>query len=217
MKIRKFIAALVLILVPAITFAQGLPIKDGDSSTLADVDANKNLKVTEGESTEATYIAAATSAFTASDSILNIEAEASRGFRIARVCIQPGNATAAVSTLWQLIRTTTASSGGTSITAEVTSGNNALAKMDPGSANWSGAVRTGGTEGSSGAIIDSGNLWVGVAATGTGPSQADCRDYGGNGLRMPTVAAGTTNGVKLMFTGTAGGTGQSATIYFIAD
>jgi len=195
-------------------------------NSAASVAANKlfvnlygSARVTAGKSDDASYIVAATSAFTAVDSILNLEAEAGRGFRITKVCINPGSATTAANTLWQLIRTTTASSAGAAITAEVTSGNNALVKMDPGDSNWSGAARTSGTEGTSGAILDSGNVYVNIAATGsTGTSLGtQCKEYGLVDGKQPIVAAGTTNGVKLMFTGTAGGTGQSAAIHFIAN
>jgi hypothetical protein len=38
-----------------------------------------------------------------------------------------------------------------------------------------------------------------------------------NGGKLPTVPAGVGNGIKLMFTGTAGGAGLSAMIRFIAE
>lgn len=154
-------------------------------------------------------------AYTAVESLINLEAEASRGFKIQQICITPGSATAAAWTLWQLIRTTSASSVGTVIAAESTT-THSVTKMTPTAANWAGAARTGGTEGTSGAVIDGGTVFVNITATPPAHAgQVFCRDYGTWG-EMPTIAAGTTNGVKLMLTATAGGASQSAQIRFIA-
>lgn len=155
-------------------------------------------------------------AFTAVDSFLNIESEARRGFYITKVCITPGSATAAAYTQWQLIRTTTVSSAGTVIAAEVTSGNNVNAKMDQRNANWIGVVRTGGTEGTSDAILDSDNIFVNITATPPTVINQMCRDYCIGNMKCPYIPQGIANGVKLMFTGTAGGASQSARIEIIA-
>jgi len=155
-------------------------------------------------------------AFTAVDSLLNVEAEANRGFYITKVCVTPGSATAAAYTLWQLIRTTTASSGGTVIAAEVTSGNNVNAKMDQRNATWTGIVRTGGTEGSSGAILDSDMIFVNITATPPAVIDEFCREYCNENEKCPFVPKGVTNGVTLMFTGTAGGASQAGRIEIIA-
>jgi len=215
MKTWKIILALLLI--PAILAAQGIPIKSGADSNLASVNSNKSLETTEGESTRATYeVHVSNIAVTASDGVINLESEVGRGFRISQLCIEPGAATAAATVLWQLIRTTTASSGGTTIVAESTT-THSITKMDPADATWSGTARFAATEGTSGAVLDAGTVFVRIAATPPTKEQLFCREYGMNGGKLPTVVAGTANGVKLMFTGTAGGVNLSAMIRFIAD
>ena len=155
-------------------------------------------------------------AVTALDDVLNLESEAARGFRISQMCITPGQATAAAWVQWQLIRTTTASTAGTVISPESTT-THSISKSDVADVNWSGLARFAATEGTSGAVLDAGTLFVNVAATPPAvPGQTFCREYGMNGSKLPTVAAGVTNGVKLIFTGTAGGTGFSAMLRFIA-
>lgn len=210
--------AIGVVLLGTLTLAQGIVIKSGADANLATVNVNKALLVEEGESSEATYeVHVSNIAVTASDGVINLEAEAGRGFRISQLCINPGQATAAAWVQWQLIRTTTASSAGTAITSENTT-THSITKMDPADANWSGLARFAATEGTSGAVIDAGTVFVNIAATPPAhPGHIMCREYGMNGGKLPTIVAGTTNGVKLMFTGTAGGAGLSAMIRFIAD
>jgi hypothetical protein len=218
MKTLKWI--FVFVLVPVMLAAQGLPIKDGDSSTLASVNVNGSVEVVHGEPAVASYLVGTTNAAitSAGSDVLSLEAEASRGFRVTKLCIYPGSATAAALVQWQLIRTTTASSGGTQITAEVTSGNNFLSKADPGDANWSGVARApAATEGTSGAILDSGMAHVAITATPPTTFPYFCREYGIVDGKQPIIAAGTTNGVKLMFEGTAGGVDLGAVIHFVAN
>lgn len=164
-----------------------------------------------------TYTVHAVSAFAAVDSIINLESSEDKGFRITKLCIQPGSATAAAYTLWQLIRTTTASSGGTLIANEGTT-TNAVTKLYAGDTDWPGIARTGGTEGTSGAVIDQGYAFVGTATTANVPF---CIEYCTNFTMCPTVepygTAAPRPGVKLMFTGTAGGASQAATIHFVSE
>jgi len=208
MKRFLFLVALLIISLPTVGDAQGIPIR-GSGGTVAEVNTNRAMLMDEGVSTTATYVVHASAlALTAEESMLNIEAEAARGFRISQFCINPGQATAAAWIRWQLIRTTTASSGGTVIAAEATV-TNSVTKMDPGDANWSGAARTAGTEGTSGAVLDQGTVFVNIAATP--PAHGGhifCREYGLNGGKLPTIVPGTT--------GTAGGAGASANIRFIS-
>jgi hypothetical protein len=215
---RYLIVALLVAVTGVVAWAQGLPIKSGSTSNLATVNANGSLAIEEGESTLATYeVHVSNIAVTASDGVINLEAESGRGFRISQLCINPGQATAAAWVQWQLIRTTTASSAGTVISAESTT-THSITKMDPADANWSGLARFAATEGTSGAVLDAGTVFVNIAATPPAhPGHAFCREYGMNGGKLPTVVAGTANGVKLMFTGTAGGAGLSAMLRFIAD
>jgi hypothetical protein len=174
--------------------------------------------VVQGKPDVQSYIVAVSNqAYTASEGAIDLEAEAGRGFRITKVCIQPGSATAAAWVQWQLIRTTTASSAGTVIAAEATSGNVSLAKMDPGDSNWSGVARTAATEGTSGAILDTGNAFVAITVTPPAAYPYFCREYGIVDGKQPVVAAGTTNGVKLMWEGTAGGADFAAQIHFVAN
>jgi hypothetical protein len=215
---QKWKLIIAFILIPAVLIGQGLPIKSGSTSDLAAVNTNKSLETTEGESDRATYVVHVSAiAVTALDGVINLEAESGRGFRISQMCITPGQATAAAWVQWQLIRTTTASSVGTVITSENTT-THSITKMDPGDANWSGLARFAATEGTSGAVLDAGTLHVNIAATPpTVAGHVFCREYGMNGGKLPIIPAGTANGVKLMFTGTAGGAGLSASIRFIAD
>jgi hypothetical protein len=206
-----------LMLLPSLAIAQGLPIKGGSTSDLANVNTAKALETAEGESDRATYeVHVSGIAVTVLDGVINLEAEVSRGFRISQICISPGSATAAAYTTWQLIRTTTASSAGTPITSENTT-THSISKMDPGDANWGGLARFAATEGTSGAVLDAGTIFVNI--TGTPPAVTGwwCREYGMNGGKLPTVVAGTANGVKLMWTGLAGGANFAAMMQFIAD
>lgn len=218
-RLRIGILAAVLIAGAAVVLdAQGIRVMSGATSDTATVNTNKSLLVTEGESSVATYeVHVSNIAVTASDGVINLEAESGRGFRISQFCITPGQATAAAWVQWQLIRSTTASSGGTVISSESTT-THSITKMDPADANWSGLARFAATEGTSGAVLDAGTLFVNVAATPPAvPGQVFCREYGMNGGKLPVVQAGVANGVKLMFTGTAGGAGLSAMLRFIAD
>jgi len=175
------------------------------------------VPVAQYSTTLAGYIVSTSNAaITATGDVLSLEAEPGRGFRIARLCIHPGSATAAAIVQWQLIRTTTASSGGTVISQEVTSGNNSLAKMDPADSNWGGVARAAGaTEGTSGAIIANGMVHKAVTATPPSTFPESCNEFGLNGMKMPTVASGVTNGVKIMYEGTAGGVDFGVRMWFI--
>lgn len=215
---KKAIAAFILLSVATALWADvGLNSGASRAANKAFFNINSALETTEGESDRATYeVHVSNIAVTALDGVINLEAEASRGFRISQICIQPGQATAAAHVLWQLIRTTTASSVGTVIAAESTT-THSITKMDPADANWAGIARFAATEGTSGAVLDAGTAFVNIAATPPTVFPIMCREYGMNGGKLPTVVAGTANGVKLMFTGTAGGAGLSAMIRFIAD
>jgi hypothetical protein len=215
MKRLLVVLAIIVVCLPTVGDAQGIPLR-GNSGTLVEVNANRALLMDEGVSASQTYAVTLSSvSYTVAESLINLEAESGRGFRISQICMTPGSATAAGWTTWQLIRSTTASSGGTVITAENTT-THTVSKMDPGDSNWSGVARTGGTEGTSGAVLDQGTIFVPITATPPATHPIQCREYGLNGGKLPTVVAGTSNGVKLMFTAAAGGATQSAMIRFIA-
>lgn len=163
-------------------------------------------------------LTAVNQAVTGVESLFNLEAEANRGFRITKLCIDPGSATAATWTLWQLIRTTAvASSGGTVIASEATASTNSITKMFSGDASWAGLARVAGTEGTSGAILDQGTIFVNATATPPTMQPSTCFSYCDNSGICPTVDPGILNGVKLMLTGTAGGVAASAKLYFISE
>lgn len=174
-----------------------------------------------GAVAQGAYVVSVTgAALTAVSEIISLESSEGKGFRITKLCIQPGVATTAAYTLWQLYRTTTASTGGTLIANEATSGAASVTKLYASDASWAGiARRADGTEGTSGALIDQGNIFVGTATTFNGGEV--CREYCSNSTICPTVepfgAGAPRPGVKLMFTGTAGGASQAATIYFVAE
>ena len=214
------LAALLVLL--ATSVANAANVCDPTTGTqCASVNSNKAMEVTPGKSTRETYNAFITAqAVTASGALLSVESEASRGFRVLRVCVTGGSATAAAWTTWFLIRTTSASSAGTLITAETTSGAGGLAKMDPSGTNWAGVARGAGTGGTAGAQMDGGAVFVAIATTPPTVAGTECRTYcgfGGPGEQCPRVAAGTTNGIRIHFTGTAGGASQAASILFAAE
>lgn len=167
------------------------------------------------------YIVSVTGqSFTAVESLINLESSAGKGFRITKLCIQPGSQTTAAYNLWQLIRTTTASSGGTLISNEATSGAASISKLYTADADFDGIGRIGGTEGTSGAIIDQDSIFVGTATTANAGTV--CREYCTPSSTMcPTVEPFGTGaprfGVKLMFTAAAGGAAQGATMTIVAE
>lgn len=225
---RRWLGAVVGFLVAsgaALLLAQGIRVMSGSSTSLATVTTNNALEVVQGESDRASYeVSVANQAVTTTDSIVNLHAGATIGFRVTKICVQPGETTVfgnAGFRLWQLIRRTSAPTAGVTIGTETTTGNNGLAKMDPADANWSGTAMIGGTEGTAGAILDSGVAYVRLASnTATQASVPDvfqCHQFGTGGDKEPIVAAGTANGVSLMFAGVTGGTNVSGQIHFVAN
>ena len=181
---------------------------------LIGTEANSQTALSERDFRNAqAYAVGVNVAYTVAESLINLEAEADRGFFILKVCINPGLATTAAFTNWALFRTTTASSGGTVITTESSTTVAYLNRLNQRNAIWSGAARTAGTEGASGPLIDTASIYVSTATT---QNIETCHTYCTYGTQCPYIPKGITNGVKLMFTGTAGGAGQSARIEFIA-
>ena len=165
-------------------------------------------------SNRAAYRIGTFTAYTVLESLINLEAEAERGFYITRICINPGTQTTAGHVPVQLIRTTTVSSAGTVISPEQVA-NNYLSKNNPTDNNWAGIARTGGTEGTSGAGLD---LFTVFIPTGTTLGNGEiCKEYCIAGTKCPFVSKGVNNGVKLMFQGGTGAGFQSASIDFVAQ
>lgn len=212
---------LLLALLPSLVFAQGVPIKSGNSPNVAVVDSNNNLQVSAGKYSKATYIAQVAGQATTAAITLSIEAEVSRGFRMTQVCYSTGPATAAALVTVSVQRRTTASSAGTVVAAEATT--NSVSKLNPADANWSGVVRLGGTPGAAGPMLFQTGQVVGEIGAGTadapGPNPV-CIPFGLFGLgQEPVVLAGVANGLSINIT--AAGVGGLAvgaiSVTFIAE
>jgi hypothetical protein len=212
---------MLLSLVASLALAQGIPLKSGAGSDLATVDTNKNLRTAVGRSTRATYQATASALVTTAAYSMTLEAEVSRGFYIQQICISTSAATAAALQTVIIRRTTTAGTGGTTLTAEGT-GAVGVAQMVPGSGNWGGRSVHTGTAGTAGAIFDSWGWTVAEIAAGTADTasqQMQCKRYGSDGAQMPYVASGVANGVHILVAAAgAGGLASGAiTVTFIAE
>lgn len=215
--------ATIFLLIPALLYAQGLPIKSGADSNLATVDANKNMRVAEGASTRPTYIVSLSAQATTGAVLMSIESSAGTGFKLVGFCFATSNATAAAAMTISVQRRTTASSGGVACTNEGTtvSGTGCtIAKMDPADANFGGVGRNGGSVGTAGAVLDQIGYQTGIVATGAGGLPPYCQWYGGaNGLKMPVVSAGTANGISINVSaaGAGGLADGSISAYIIAE
>src|SRR5262245_53012222 len=102
-------------------------------------------------SAKQTYVASVSGQATTGAILLSIEAPAASGFRLVGWCVGTTSATAAAGVTVTVQRTTTASSGGTALTAEGT-GTTVVSKLNPGHANFPGVARLGGTPGTAGAV-----------------------------------------------------------------
>lgn len=207
--------ALLLSLLPALVFAQGIPLKSGAGSDLATIDTNKNLRVTTGTSTKATYTCVATGLVTTSLYSMQLAAEASRGFKVLRICVGTSGATAAALQTISVNRRSTASSGGTAATAEGTATPSVSALVTGGS-NWSGVCAATPTLGTVGPLVDG---WGQMVGTLSAPNMSTCREYGDVGMQTIAVGAGTANGLSVTATpvGAGGLASGSIAITFIAE
>lgn len=213
-----------LVLFPALAFAQGLPIKSGADSNLATVDSAKSLRVVDGVSPRPFYVASVSGATTTAAYNLQIESSASLGLKVYRVCVTYSlGATAAGTVITTTVsRRTTASSGGTALTNEGT-GATAVSKTDFSQANFSGLARgLAATLGTAGATLDQWQFPQTVVAgtTGITPISMVCREYGMSGGTQPIIVqAGTANGLAVNVS--AGGAGSlavgSISIYFVQE
>lgn len=145
-----------------------------------------------------TYIASVSGQATTAAYLLSIEAPAGSGFRLQSYCVTSSAATAAAAVTITVRRTTTASSGGTALTNEGT-GTTAVSKV-PGLsqvASFPGIARLNGTPGTAGAVIDQQSIQVPVITAGE--SDPYCFIYGVNlgQMPMPSVPAGTANGISI--------------------
>lgn len=197
---KKLIAIGVAIALAIVTLeAQGIRIMSGATSDLVIVDTNKNLRIAPGAGTRPTYVASVSGQVTTAAYIMSIEAGASTGFKLSRFCVAVTPATAAAAITITLQRRTSASSGGTALTAEGTSGL-AITKFDPSDGSFPGIARLGGTPGTAGADLGQWAFVTGEIGAGAAdpPGLAPwCIQFGQSGDKLPTVAAGTSNGLSI--------------------
>lgn len=198
MSVRCRVAALVAALIFASPLLADVQIKSGAGSTTLTVNTGNAALVAPGNSTRVTYVASSSALVTTALYSLAIEASAGTGFKLVSFCVGITNATAAAGVTIDVKRTTAASSGGSALTAEGT-GADAVSKLDPGDANFTGVARRTGTL-TTGATLEQFGAMVGELGAGTADTPGlpiFCRQYGLNGEKMPTVAAGTANGVAI--------------------
>lgn len=203
-----------LILLPALALAQGIPLKSGATSDLATVDTNKNLRVVSGASTRQTFNATVAGATTTAAYNLQVESAAGQGFKVIEVCVTYAlGATAAGTVITTTVsRRTTASSGGTALTNNGT-GTTAVTDLSGGGVAYGGLARgLAATLGTAGAVVDQWQFPQTVVAgtTGITPYTGVCRQYGSaqGGGQAIIVPAGVTNGLAVNVS--AGGAGSLA-------
>lgn len=215
--------AFLLMLLPALAFGQGLPIKGGATSDLATVDTNKNLRVADGPSTRQTFVATVGGATTTAAYNLQIESASLQGFKVLEVCVSLAIGATAAGTIvtTTISRRTTASSGGTALTNNGT-GTTAVTDLSGAGVAYGGLARgLAATLGTAGATIDQFSFRQSVlgATTGIEPIGVVCRQFGQQGSQAITVPAGVTNGLAVQVS--AGGAGSVAVgairVTFVAE
>lgn len=203
-----------LLLLPVMLFAA--IIQSGATTDLATVDTNKNLRVTMGASTRATYSATISGATTTAAYNLQVESAAGQGFKVLEICVGYSQGATAAGTLvtTTVSRRTSASSGGTALTNNGT-GTTSVTDLGSTAASYGGLARgMAATLGTVGATIDQWAFRQSVLGATTGmEGVADvvkCNQYGSalGGAKAIEVAAGATNGVSVLVS--AGGAGSVA-------
>ena len=196
---KKLVIAFFLF--PSLVFAQGIVIKDRDSSTLAEVNSNGGVEVVGGKSSRASYTCSAGGLTSTALYNMSVESSAGTGFKLMRWCVGIPNATAAAAVTVTLQRRTTASTTGTLCTSEGTVANCSVSKHDPADGNYGGICRVTSTLGTAGAILDQQGQQIGELAAGTAdpPGQTMvCKTYGNGSDEKPIVVlSGITNGISL--------------------
>jgi hypothetical protein len=204
LRLHRILLALLLLAGPA---HAGVSVVDDSGSPGANVNSSKALETTQGIPTRVTYIASSGALSCNAANGIAIESAAGTGFKLVSWCANTSEATAGTGINVVVRRATAASSGGTTLTAEGT-GTSAISKMDPGAANYGGVARGGAlTPGTAGATLDQISFITGEIGTGaeTTPSYSFCKYYGVAGEQMPTVSAGTANGLSIMLSATGAG------------
>lgn len=168
------------------------------------------------QSTRPTYIASVGAQATTAAILLTIEAGASQGFRLVGWCISTSPATAAAAVTITVRRTTTASSGGTALTADGT-GTTAISRLDAADAAYPGIARLNGTPGTAGATLDQIGTVAGLIGSVDSVHAPICKWYGLGGEKQPLVAAGVANGLSINVSSAgAGGLADGAITAIIA-
>lgn len=160
--------------------------------------------VSGGQSAYATYtVTVSSQANTTSSHAIVIEAPAASAVRILKVRIlAPGIQTTAGVRLLQLIRTTTAGTGG-AVTPAV---------HDPADSAYGGICRAKPTAGTAGTVLQDIPLFVPTAVAAFAPILFDYADVSQD--KALVIPAGVANGIALLDPGAAGGSGFSASITF---
>jgi hypothetical protein len=218
---------LLLCLVSTAALADGITLKSGATSDLATVDANKNIRTSDGPSTRQTFSATISGATTTAAYNLQIESAAGQGFKIIEICVTYAQGATAAGTIvtTTVSRRTTASSGGTALTNNGT-GTTAVTDLSGGGVAYGGLARgMAATLGTAGATLDQWSFRQSVLGATTGiEGVADvnfCRQYGSaqGGGQAIVVPSGTSNGVAVQVS--AGGAGSVAVgsirVTFIAE
>ena len=197
-----------LLLVPTLSYADGISIKSGATTDLATVNTNKAVLTVDGISTRPTYIASTGATTCNQINVLAIESAAGTGFKLVSWCVNMSQATTAAAVNITVRREIAASSGGTALTAEGT-GTSAISRMDPADGSYGGVARGGAaTAGTAGATIEQVGFSIGEIAAGTadvGSPHNFCRTYGQSGEKLPTVVAGTANGIAISMSSSGAG------------
>lgn len=160
--------------------------------------------VSGGQSGAATYTVTVNGqANTATGHSIVIEAPAGNAVRIMHVRIlNPGSQTSAGLRLLQLIRTTSAGTGGTVTPAP----------HDTADSPYGGIARAKPTTGTESTVLQDIPVYVPTAVGAFTPIDLDFGDVSQE--KAFTIAAGTTNGIALKDPGAAGGANFSASITF---
>jgi hypothetical protein len=219
---HKIRVAAALLLFPLLVLAS-VEIKGTGTTNVAKVNASNSLQVNEGPSNRVTYYATVSGATTTAAWNIACESSAGLGFKVSKWCVSlPAGATAAGTIITTTLRRSTAAgSGGTAVAAEGT-GTTSIGRADPSSGPFPGTCRgLASTLGTAGATIDQFQYPQSVVAAGNAVTApvVICRDYGLNGEQLPTVAAGTANGIFISVS--AAGAGSlavgSATMVIITE
>ena len=187
--------ALLALLAPALAFGQGIT---GRQSPLR-FDASGNLVTTQvyDSAKRPTYVAcSAAEANTATAEALVIEAGASKATRIRAIWINPGLQTSAAYRSLTILRRTTASSSGTTITPN---------PVDAADAAFSGVVRSKPTAGSAGATLFTYQMWVPTAVANSTVVVWPPPQVQPGVIKDLVIPAGTANGIGISDPGASGG------------